>query len=233
MHVRRRPERRSALLESLEDERDETISDSEVREVSLQPLADFKSIGKKQGLNDSFEVDNSERRRNLNALEKELNELEPFHYDKNREKYRPGSFFALEESYLNPDIGVTLRSGRCVGNEIEEHSIPQSNQNVRKSLFPIVTGIQDSRDKEETQTKASENQESASDNESLQTPSFAEPASHDLPQFLPNSDSLTVQASLQVETESEMQIDDVLPGAKRLSKAQAALKKLQPWAWDR
>ena len=55
----------------------------------------------------------SRKQISLTALEKELKELEPFYYDRNRQKYKPGQFFELEAPSDNTK-GVTLRSGRHV-----------------------------------------------------------------------------------------------------------------------
>lgn len=66
----------------------------------------------------------------VSALEKELHELKPFYYDKNREKYRPGEFFEVETEAAH---GVVLRNGRQIGDPKGKNYVQHLMHQVKRS----------------------------------------------------------------------------------------------------
>ena len=129
--------RRGRRMITLAPSNSESSSPSEdgVGEVSEMHVAEETILVKCDGKVDRKDDDSGQRSSrkqiSLSALEKELKELEPFYYDRNRQKYKPGQFFELE-AQSNHTQGVTLRSGRHV-----VHSDAASEGHLASTQDPV------------------------------------------------------------------------------------------------
>jgi len=123
---------------------DSTIEEASDQESLGTPLPTSLADHSSQPLNGDCPEQNSrdqDLRDSIDNLQKELMELQPFYYDKQREKFKPRKIFSDLAPAVAESSGVTLRNGKRLGIETPSTAVvPLKDSTTFIDRFEMASG---------------------------------------------------------------------------------------------